>query len=327
MTTSLDRRGFLVRLAQSTGIAGAVSAVALARHDRVGPTVTADESASFVFPDYRVPAMGSQISVITGEDRTACVRQALASLGGIAAYIQPGDHVLLKVNAAFALPPLLCATTHPDVLMELVRLCREAGARRVVVTDNPINDPASCFRLTGLERAVVESGAELVLPAPSLFRPLTVPDGRLIRSWPVLAGPFEGITKVIGVSPVKDHHRSGASLSMKNWYGLLGGRRNVFHQDIHGIIVELGRMIRPTLVVLDGVQSMVSNGPTGGSISDLKATRTVIASTDLVAADACAAGLLGLGPADLPYLAGAAEAGLGTVDFESLSPVHAEALV
>jgi uncharacterized protein (DUF362 family) len=325
MNCPLDRRAFLLRLGRSGGAAAVLAAVAYSRRDLLGPELLAEGEPEFVFPDYRVAEAGSRISIATGEDRASCARVALDQLGGLGRFVQPGDQVLLKVNAAFALPPLLCATTHPDLLAEVIRLCRDAGATRVVVTDNSINDPASCFRLTGIERTALAGGAEVVLPAAHLFRSVTVPGGSLIRRWPVLAGPFDGITKVIGLSPVKDHHRSGASLSLKNWYGLLGGRRNVFHQDIHSIIVELGMMIRPTLVLLDGVQAMVSNGPTGGSLSDLRATRTLIASTDLVAADACAAGLLGLEPDRLPYLARAAAAGLGTVDFESLDPVRGEA--
>ena len=109
-------------------------------------------------------------------------------------------------------------------------------------------------------------------------------------------------------------------MTMKNWYGLLGGRRNVFHQDIHTIIFELAQMVRPTLVILDGTNAMMSNGPTGGSLEDLKATHTMIVSTDQVAADAFGATLLGKTAADLPYITKAAAAGLGTADFESLKP-------
>ena len=69
--------------------------------------------------------------------------------------------------------------------------------------------------------------------------------------------------KLIGIAPVKDHHRSGASMSMKNWYGLMGGRRNTFHQDIReNIIKELAMLVSPTLVILDGTITMMSNGPT-----------------------------------------------------------------
>jgi uncharacterized protein (DUF362 family) len=107
---------------------------------------------------------------------------------------------------------------------------------------------------------------------------------------------------------------------MKNWYGLLGGRRNVFHQQVHTVIAELAAMLRPTLVVLDGTASMMSNGPTGGSLSDLKETRTLIVSTDQVAADVCGAELLERTPGSLPYLAGAAAAGLGSYDYRALNP-------
>lgn len=77
------------------------------------------------------------------------------------------------------------------------------------------------------------------------------------------------------MAPLKSHFRSGASMTMKNWYGLLGGQRNIFHQDIHGIIEELSLLMRPTLVVLDATFTMISNGPTGGSLSDLKPTNQI----------------------------------------------------
>ncbi len=109
-------------------------------------------------------------------------------------------------------------------------------------------------------------------------------------------------------------------MTMKNWYGLLGGRRNIFHQDIHTIIADLAKMMTPTLVILDAIRSMVSNGPTGGSLSDLKATNTLIVSTDQVAADAYGAQLLGKSVDDLVYISKAEFLGVGTADFRSLNP-------
>jgi uncharacterized protein (DUF362 family) len=141
----------------------------------------------------------------------------------------------------------------------------------------------------------------------------------------VLLGPLAGVTKLIGLAPVKDHHRSGASMVMKNWYGLLGGRRNIFHQDIHTIIAELARLVTPTLVVLDGTTTMMSNGPTGGSLADLKETRTLIVGTDQVAVDAFGATLLDKTAADLPFIAKAEAMGAGTADYRSLSPLEVAA--
>jgi uncharacterized protein (DUF362 family) len=144
----------------------------------------------------------------------------------------------------------------------------------------------------------------------------------LITDWPVLTAPLRQVDKLIGLCPVKDHHRSGASMTLKNWYGLLGGRRNIFHQQIHTIISELALLVKPTLVVLDGTRSMIRNGPTGGSIDDLKPTHTLIAGTDPVAVDAMGATLLGLRSEDLPYLALAEKAGAGQVDYQALRPVE-----
>jgi uncharacterized protein (DUF362 family) len=230
--------------------------------------------------------------------------------------------VLIKVNAAFASPPSLGATTHPELLAAVVSLCIQAGAAKVLVTDNPINDPESCFEITGLAQAARSSGARLILPAPDLFFPVSLEGGKLIHNWPTLAGVFKGVTKVILVSPVKDHQRAGASMTLKNIYGFLGGRRNVFHQDINGVITELSQLLKPTLCILDGTVSMMTNGPTGGSLADLKETGTMVVSTDPVAADAVGVELLGRTLADIPYIKMAAAAGAGVVDYRRLRPVE-----
>ena len=96
----------------------------------------------------------------------------------------------------------------------------------------------------------------------------------------------------------------------------------MFHQNINTIIKELAMMVRPTLVILDGTTAMMTNGPTGGSLEDLKQTNTMIVSTDQVAADAYGAKLLGKTTADLPYLMQADAAGVGTADYESLKMVR-----
>ena len=317
----MDRRDFLHRAAKAGVAVAAASGAALWFHDRTGPSANADEE-TVSLPDFSIAAVGRKMSIITGADRAKTVNRALQSLGGIERFIQSGDRVVLKVNAAFASPPALSATANPELVAEVTRLCLKAGAASVIVTDNPINDPQSCFVLSGIEKAAKSAGAKLALPGADSFQPTTVEGAKLIRDWPLLFAPFQGATKLIGISPVKDHHRSGASMAMKNWYGLLGGRRNIFHQDIHTIIFELAKMARPTFVILDGTTTMMANGPTGGSLDDLKTTNTMIVSTDQVAADAFGATLLGKTMADLPFIGKAAAAGLGTADYESLNPAR-----
>jgi uncharacterized protein (DUF362 family) len=321
-SNQLARRDFLLRSAKAGAALLAAGGAGFWLHDRQGPSARL-VSETVSLPDFSLPVSAApKLSIVTGTDRVKTVNRALAALGGIERFIKPGDRVVLKVNAAFASPAALGATSHPDLVAEMTRLCLRAGAASVLATDNPINDPQSCFALTGIAKAAEAAGAKIAMPTASSFQPTTLPNATLIRDWPLLIEPFQGVTKLIGLAPIKVHNRAGASMTMKNWYGLLGGRRNVFHQDVNTIILELARLVRPTLVILDGTMTMMTNGPTGGSLDDLKATNTMIASTDAVAADAFGATLLGKSAANLPYLGKAAAAGLGTADFESLNPAR-----
>lgn len=324
----IQRRRFLKRLAKAMLSVTAAAGAGALFYDPSGPSFMESSAGIIRLPDYTVSGLSHRMSVVRGRDgstRSQLLNLALKPFGGIEAFIKKGDRVLLKVNAAFASPPILSATTHPDLVSAMSRLCLKAGAERVVVTDNPINHPPSCFTLTGIAQAARSEGARLLLPESRYFRQVTVPGAKLIRQWPVLHTPLEQATKVIGMAPIKDHYRSGASMSMKNWYGLLGGRRNLFHQDVHTVIKELVVMMTPTLVVLDGMTTMMTNGPTGGSLSDLKGTNTLIVSTDQVAADAYGAGLLNKQINDLPFISLAKGAGAGAADYRSLDPIIIEA--
>ncbi len=318
---NLGRREFLTRAGKAAASIAAAGAVSYIAYDGKGPGPSLESEELVSLPDFSVPQRpGQVISIVKGPDRVKSAAKAIELLGEMERFVKSGDRVVIKPNVAFASPPMLSATANPQLVAEVARLCYKAGAKKVSVTDNPINDPASCFAISGIAKAAASVGAEVIMPKHYLFKNTTLAGGRLIRNWPIFYGPLEKADKLIGIAPVKDHHRSGASMTMKNFYGILGGRRNIFHQDINTIIAELAMMVKPTLVILDGTETMMTNGPTGGSISDLKRTNTLIASTDCVAADSYGCCLLDLKVRDLPYLAKAEAAGAGTTDYESLNP-------
>ncbi len=322
-TGELNRRDFLKRLGYASALTLGACGLGLALYDAKGPGPSEGQQALTSLGDYRLKELAAgpgKMAIVRGTDRAVMVEQGVKALGGMESFIGKGDRVLIKVNAAFATPASLGATTHPEVLAAVAGLCSKAGAAQVLVTDNPINNPDSCFEITGLAAAARTSGARIIAPRAALFAPFSLPGGKLLQNWPVMAGVFPGVTKVIVVSPVKDHQRAGASMTLKNFYGFLGGRRNVFHQDINGIITELSQMLKPTLCVLDGTVSMITNGPTGGSLSDLKDTGTLVVSTDPVAADAVGVELLGRTLADVPYILMAEKAGVGVADYQRLNP-------
>ena len=147
---SHSRRYFLSRLFK-TGVLAAVTGVAGWKlYDKHGPLAPSVKKADTVLPSYAIDGIVPQVAIVHGSNRQKTVRQGLKAMGGIEAFIKKGDRVLIKVNAAFATPPVLSATTHPDLVAELVGLCLKAGATEVRVADNPINDPATCFELSGI---------------------------------------------------------------------------------------------------------------------------------------------------------------------------------
>jgi len=146
-------------------------------------------------PNFGVPGQSGRMCIVRGGQtyrREQALRRGLKALGGLEAFIRKGDRVLLKVNAAFAMPPLLGATTDPVLVSELCRMCLKSGAADVIVTDNPINDPASCFNLSGIEAAAREAGGRVVYPGPRPFTHINVRGATLLgdrwwqlRGWPV----------------------------------------------------------------------------------------------------------------------------------------------
>jgi uncharacterized protein (DUF362 family) len=266
---------------------------------------------------FTVPKTAGRFCIAKGENPGLMVRKAVENIGGISQFVGRGDKVLLKVNCAFARPAWMGATTSPEVTAEMVKLCLEAGASAVRVTDNPISDPKSCFLKSGLAQAVKAAGGEIWMPNPSDFRRVQVSRG-VIGEWDTFYTPLEWCDKLIGLPTVKSHNLCAASLAMKNWYGFIGGSRSRFHQNIHQVVAELAQFIAPTFVLLDGTRMLTHNGPTGGSTEDVVPGNFVVASTDQVAGDACGVEMLGLEIKNVPYIALAQEKGLGNFEYKKL---------
>jgi uncharacterized protein (DUF362 family) len=227
---------------------------------------------------------------------------------------------VLKPNIAWDRTPEQAANTNPEVVAEVVRQCWQAGAKKVIVTDVSCNDPRRCFQRSGIEQAARDAGATVVLPDPTLFREVDL-GGVVLQKWPVF-GPFLDADKVINLPIAKQHELTGATLGMKNWYGILGGQRNRLHQRIHESIAELAAFMLPTLTMIDAYRVLLRNGPTGGNLEDVALKKTMVASTDPVAVDAYVAkAYWDLDSSTLLYLKLASDKGLGTLEFEKVPTV------
>ena len=312
------RREVLVQLLRLGGASAATAGAALwlsRRSHRPEDRAPLEVKRAFTLPrDPKLPEM----VIVQGEDPRLLLRRAVQELGGIGRFISRGDVVVLKPNAAWDRTPAQAANTNPEVVAEMARLCLDAGARRVVVTDVPVNEPRRTFARSGIEAAARAAGAEIVLPEERMFKEVNL-RGDVLAAWPVLE-PFLEADKVINLPVAKHHSLTGATLGMKNWYGVLGGPRHRLHQRIHESLADLADFMRPALTILDAYRVLLRNGPSGGSLADVALKKTLIAGTDPVALDAYAAkAYWNLDPDSLPYLKLASARGLGTMSFENLS--------
>jgi uncharacterized protein (DUF362 family) len=314
------RRAFLADGARAAALAAAAAGAGLWLSRR-GPAEGQPPAPAFRRSYAVAPApLLPDVAVVQGDSAAAAVARAIAELGGMRRFVSRGDTVVLKPNMAWDRTPEQAANTSPEVLAEVARLAFDAGARRVVVAEVPIHDPRRTAERSGLAAAARAVGAELPLPEESRFREVDL-EGEVLRRWPVFR-PLLEADKVINLPVAKHHSLTGATLGIKNWYGILGGERRRLHQRIQESLADLARFMRPTLTVLDAWRVLARNGPSGGNLEDVELRKTIVAGTDPVALDAWAgARFFGLEPDRLPYLALAARSGVGRLALDRVRVV------
>ena len=303
------------------GVTGAAAAVVYEGYSR-GIVFRSGEGSVRAIKDYRVtlPAAVPRLVIARGEEPAANVSAALSRMGGMERFVSRGDVVLVKPNVGFSRTPEMAATTNPDLVAEVIRACRAAGAAEVIVSDCPGHNADMAFSRSRIRQKAEEAGARVVLPLDSHYLNATLPG---FGTRPVLR-PFIEVDKLINVPLVKHHARSKASIGMKNWFGVLGGYRGDLHDRLDDVIVALALLMRPTLTIVDATRVLLRNGPIGGNLNDVKRMDAVAVSLDPVAADTWGVEQLGAIPEEMGWLKKAEARRLGTMDYRSLSPIEIE---
>lgn len=265
------------------------------------------------------PAAGqTYLSVARGDDPAAVTMAALAAIGGIERFVQKGADVIIKPNiCTVGRSYQSAATTNPEVVATLVRLCQGAGAGRVRVMDSPFGGtPEQAYESSGIAAAVGAANGIMEVMNPNKFKKTPI-SGVDLQEWPVYQDILNADV-VINVPIAKHHSLARLTLAGKNLLGVVQ-RRNQLHYNLGQRVADLVSVVRPTLTVVDAVRILTAHGPTGGNPDDVRLTNTVIASHDLVAADAFATTLFDLTGPDIAYIQAAADMGLGTLDLKSIN--------
>lgn len=323
---NFDRRDFLKKL----GVMGAGLTLAGCAQNQSEPLPTPFTSNTKVDPtkppledvsekETPTPVYGdAYLAVARGENIDEMTRRALAAIGGIERYVPSGADVIIKPNICTDYYPLeYGATTNPMVVASLVSLALGAGASRVRVMDNPFGGTAqSAYIRSGIEDAVIQAGGEMEVMNSNKFIDADIPDGMDIKEWKFYKDILDADV-VINVPIAKHHSITRLTLGAKNLLGTIVNRSQI-HPNISQRIADLVSRVRPTLTVVDAVRTLMRGGPTGGNLDDVRLSNTIIASPDIVAADAYAATLFDLAGSDIGYIRAAANMGLGTLDLDTV---------
>lgn len=238
-------------------------------------------------------------------------------LGGINRFVKSGDVVVIKPNICASRRPEYAATTNPEVVETLVRLCLGAGAKSVRVFDGPFTGINTAYEESGIAAAATRAGGRIDKMSSLKYKKVEVSKGKALKSVQIYDDILSADV-VINVPIAKDHELARLTLGMKNMMGVITDRGSL-HGALGQKLADLATVARAHLTVVDAVRILTAHGPTGGNLRDVRQTNTVIASVDIVAADSFATGLFGMTGKDIDYIRRGAEMGLGEIDLNKLN--------
>lgn len=262
------------------------------------------------------------VSVAEDRDYAAATVRAINALGGMRRFVRPGDTVVVKPNIGWDRRPEQAANTHPLVVRAVAAEALRAGAKKVKVFDRTCNDPRRCYVNSGIEAALRGmSGVELKQIEAERFRKVRL-NGSTLSEWE-LYDEAVNADVFINVPIAKHHGLTGVTLGLKNIMGVMGGDRGVIHRRIDAALADVNAVLKSRLTIIDATRILVAHGPQGGSLQDVRVLNRVIASRDIVAADAYATTLFGRKPEDISVTVAAYLKGLGEMDTRKMKIVRA----
>lgn len=245
----------------------------------------------------------------------ASLETLLQPLGGMAAFVKPGDRVLLKPNLLTGARPGKECVTRPEIVYCVAQLVQEAGGEPFLGDGPAFGSAYGVAKANGL----LPFAEALNLPIVEFHgkRYQTVSDtfDHLRLSKEAMAADV-----VINLPKVKSHVQLTLTLGVKNLFGCVPGKMKAWwhmeagkDRDRFGeMLVETARAINPNLTILDGIIGHEGNGPSGGEPRFLG---LLGASADVFALDRAMVEVLGADPDSIPTIAAAERLGLsGSLD-------------
>lgn len=267
----------------------------------------------------KIPNAPYDLVAVKGGEPALMFDKAIESLGGMKKFVKKNSKVIVKPNIGWDVAPEKAANTNPQLVKRIIEHCFNAGAKDVYVFDNTCDVWTKCYQNSGIEKAVKDAGGKIV-PGNSegYYQTVKIDKGKKLKETKVHELILESDV-FINVPILKHHSSSKLTVSMKNLMGIIWDRMYWHRNDLHQCIADFATFSKPTLNVVDAYNVLTQRGPRGVSIDDVSNMKSLIVSTDIVAADAAAAKLFGVEPSSVNYIKLAAEMNVGKMELDKLN--------
>ncbi|MBU2650952.1 MAG: DUF362 domain-containing protein [Bacteroidetes bacterium] len=275
---------------------------------------------SSLFSKLAAGAIKEDIFSISGDDPLKGIPDLLNALGGIEQFVRSGNSVGVLVNSPWKERGFY---TDPDVALSVIRLCKDAGAGKIICY-KPVRDGywESSRYFNEMESIIreIEYGEERMT--------LTIPDGQELKSAEVFR-VFTETDVFINIPVAKHHNGTLYSGTLKGLMGVSSGTTNRFMHSPDGeytsskqdylaqCIADLNLIRQPDICIVDAIECALENGPRGPG-KTIRPNR-ILASTDVVAIDVYASTLMGINPADISTFKYAGNHNLGKSNIEEIT--------
>ncbi|MDZ4833641.1 MAG: DUF362 domain-containing protein [Candidatus Melainabacteria bacterium] len=233
-----------------------------------------------------------------------------------------GKSVVLKPNMIEVRGPGSPITTNPAILKAAIQFFDHLGAREVIVAEGPghMRDTEYLLHQSGLGKVIEEMKVRFVdLNLDDIVAVKNLTGFNKLNEF-YLPKTIVEADCIISLPKMKTHHWVGVTCSMKNFFGVVPGRKygwpkNILHKNgIERSIIDLQHMVKPAFAIVDAVVAMEGDGPINGTPIE---TKYIIVGDDLAAIDATAARLMSIDPKELPYLVLAGQV-VGNIEIDQI---------
>ena len=245
--------------------------------------------------------MKSSVSIVKCKDYDeekviVALRESIHLIGGMQTFVNKGSRVLLKPNLLYGRSPERAVTTHPSILKGMIQLVREVGGVPFIGDSPSVGSLTRAAEKSGI-KAVAD---EMKCPLVEFNRPV-VPrggGGKIFKKLEIDRTVLE-TDVVINLPKWKTHAQMLLTLGVKNVFGCIPGPRKAQCHLMAGedakafarILVDVYRIVQPSLTILDGIIGMEGNGPNSGHPISIG---LILASGDSLNLDQIACDLLGI---------------------------------